>query len=77
MIGGVTLVYLIQHGEKEPLLCVCPEPRRCHIVVVRTTTTSHRRGCDRRAGDAGVTEVARVFLEVFGWAGINRDDVTT
>src|SRR5919201_2878364 len=22
-----------------------PEPRRCHIVVVLTTTASHRRGC--------------------------------
>src|SRR5215469_6607665 len=24
-----------------------PGPRRCHIVVVRSTTESHRRGCDR------------------------------
>jgi phytoene dehydrogenase-like protein len=37
-----------------------PEPRRCHIVVVGTTTESHRRGCRRApggvaAGDCGIS----------------------
>jgi len=31
--------------RRTPAQLVPPQPRRCHIAVVRTTTESHRRGC--------------------------------
>jgi phytoene dehydrogenase-like protein len=46
-----------------------PEPRRCHIVVVRTTTESHRRGCRRARGVWWLGTVGSQRLTGRGLAG--------
>ena len=49
-------------ASQEPGPASPPQPRRCHIIVVRTTTESHRRGYaprQRARNEAEVTGVAQ------------------
>jgi len=48
----------VRTGIIEPGRLARSEPRRCHIVVVLTTTMSHRRGSAARFAGAGVPRVA-------------------